>query len=650
MRIITVRRLSQTFFLLLLLWFCLVTTLGENYWQLRGWPVNWLLQLDPLLGLGLLLATHTIFAGLLWGVLTLVLTIFFGRVFCGWVCPLGTLQQFCGYLGRRALKQAHKIQRNQPHPAQRVKYWLLLFILSAAGADLLYFFFNLAPGSPWMFWVWVSAAVLLATLAAAFGPKSLPWRRLAAGALVILAAAVVVRALDGGDWLAASLQSGLLDPLALVYRSVNLVLLPIADRPFQWVSVAPRFYHGAGLIGILFLCIVLISVRIPRFYCRFVCPTGALLGLFSRWALWRLGKRAADCAECRQCRQCEADCEGACAPTGTIRIAECVVCFNCRDQCRHRVMAYGWLASSAGEQSSPDLTRREIVTAVAAGFLAGPMVRLGAAADTDWAPRMVRPPGALDEKAFLARCVKCGQCMRICPTNVIQPAGMQSGVEGLWTPVLNFRIGTSGCQHNCVACSQICPTAALRPLSIDERMGQGIYSENGPVRIGMAFVDRGRCLPWAMDRPCIVCQENCPVSPKAIFTRKVFQSVRDGRFTLRRAEADRLTLEGGELAPGQWASGDFYCRVDPWPPRPIRDNTRSQLELGDRAAWPRQPQPGQIVEVVVGLQQPYVDPGRCIGCGVCEHECPVQGLRAIRVTAENETRAPERKMTLNSGW
>jgi len=41
-----------------------------------------------------------------------------------------------------------------------------------------------------------------------------------------------------------------------------------------------------------------------------------------------------------------------------------------------------------------------------------------------------------------------------------------------------------------------------------------------------------------------------------------------------------------------------------------------------------------------------VDPAQCIGCGVCEHECPVKGRRAIRVTAENETRQARHRLLL----
>jgi polyferredoxin len=91
MNIITTRRICQVFFFVLFLWFCLAATLGERWWQLRGWPVNWVIQLDPLVGLGTLLTTRTLYAGLLWGLAAVVLTILLGRFFCGWLCPFGSL-------------------------------------------------------------------------------------------------------------------------------------------------------------------------------------------------------------------------------------------------------------------------------------------------------------------------------------------------------------------------------------------------------------------------------------------------------------------------------------------------------------------------------------------------------------------------------
>ena len=53
---------------------------------------------------------------------------------------------------------------------------------------------------------------------------------------------------------------------------------------------------------------------------------------------------------------------------------------------------------------------------------------------------------------------------------------------------------------------------------------------------------------------------------------------------------------------------------------------------------------GRRAAIVVRLQQPHVDPARCVGCGMCEHECPVSGLRAIRVTRENESRSGPGRM------
>jgi polyferredoxin len=487
MNILHTRRVAQGFFLVLFGWFCLVTTVGEGWYQLRGWPINWFLQLDPLVGLGTLLSTGKIYAGLVWGVLTLGLTVFLGRFFCGWVCPLGALQQFTGWLSRKSLRLSQRRALNQYHPAQALKYYVLFALLAAAALGLV--------------------------------------------------------------------QIGLLDPIPLLQRSINLVVLGLSGGPAAGGS---RFCSGVWALALVFLAVLLACVWVPRFYCRFICPLGALFGLVVRWTPWRMGKRQPDCNECGLC---DADCEGACDPFGRIRLSECLLCLNCLKPCRQGRMSYGPQRSAAGEVPSPSLSRRGFLASAVTGLASGPILRLGGTLERNWPPGLVRPPGALSEREFLERCIKCGQCMRVCPTNTIQPGLGEAGWEGLWTPVLKFRVGTSGCQLNCIACGNVCPTAAIRPLTLDEKLGRGAFAQAGPLRLGTAFVDRSRCLPWAMDTPCIVCQENCPVSPKAIVLRE--------------------------------------------------EN---------------------------GLQKPFVEPARCIGCGICEHECPVSGLRAIRVTAENESR------------
>ncbi|BBO70786.1 (4Fe-4S)-binding protein [Desulfosarcina alkanivorans] len=645
MRIVTARRISQIFFFILFLWFCIVSTLGEAWWQLRGWPVGWLIQLDPLVGLGTLLATGTLYAGLLWGLLTVVLTIVLGRFFCGWLCPFGALHQAVGWLANRGHRTAAMIAANRYRRAQGIKYAILVFLLGAASGDLIGRLLRLSVGAPWVVVVIVAALLLVGTVVHFL--RTISGVRWVTGVAVAAAVWLVLGFFtDGSRWLAASLQTGLLDPVPLFCRSVNLTLLPLVDGRLVSLSTTSRIYPGAVVMGALFWTTIFLNLAVPRFYCRFVCPLGALFGLLGKNALWRVGQRAKGCTACGAC---DRHCEGGCEPATVMRSAECVLCMNCMDSCRHDVMGYHPYPSAAGEVAVPDLNRREFVAALAAGLAAAPLARLEGMTGEAWNPAVIRPPGSLPETEFLQRCIKCGQCMRVCPTNVIHPAGLQAGVEGFWTPMLDFRMGTSGCQQGCIACGNLCPTAAIRPISLDERLGKGDFTSRGPIRIGMAFVDRGRCLPWAMDRPCIVCQENCPVSPKAIFTRETFRPVRlDGKLRFLGMTGSRLMVDGPALPAERFATGDYFISMGKrhgTPPARITEIGPGGLTLADTPPAETANR-GDPVTLLVRLQLPYVDPAQCIGCGVCEHECPVKGRRAIRVTAENETRQRRHRLLL----
>jgi formate hydrogenlyase subunit 6/NADH:ubiquinone oxidoreductase subunit I len=101
--------------------------------------------------------------------------------------------------------------------------------------------------------------------------------------------------------------------------------------------------------------------------------------------------------------------------------------------------------------------------------------------------------------------------MKVCPTNVINPTLAEAGMAGFWTPHLIMIQGY--CEYTCTLCGSVCPTGAIKEISVKEKIER-------PVIIGSAYVDRGRCLPWSGNAPCIVCHEHCPTSPKAIYLRK----------------------------------------------------------------------------------------------------------------------------------
>ena len=577
MRIVTVRRISQVFFLVVFLWFCIAATLGANWWQLRGWPINWILDLDPLTALATVLATGTLYATLTWALVAIGLTLVVGRFFCGFACPLGTINQATGWVARRGLNLAGRVEANRHRRPQAWKYYFLAFLLALA--------------------------------------------------------------------FMGSVQTGIIDPLPLLHRSVNLALFPLADNGLGVLSDEPRFYASAWLIGVVFLTVVGLNLVLPRFFCRFVCPLGALFGLLGRFSPWRIGKTSDKCGDCCIC---EEYCEGACRPSGKFIAGECVMCMNCLHRCPAGRVTFAGKPSAAGEVGLPDLSRRGFIVA-GSGLLLASMWEVGGLAGANRDASLIRPPGALDEGRFLARCIRCGQCMRICPGNIIHPALFEAGLQGLWTPAVNYRIGRSGCQPNCIACGQVCPTAAIRPFSLDEKQGLGEFAAQGPIRMGTAFVDRGRCLPWAMDRPCLVCQELCPVSPKAIFVRTTFETIRDGQAVPAVIQGQSVELAAAIPTALNLASGDYYLRPAGQPEAALRRITgmaSARLTLERPLAPEGLPASGARVDIVVRLARPFVDAARCNGCGMCEHECPVSGQRAIRVYSENESRSGPGRMLI----
>jgi len=105
--------------------------------------------------------------------------------------------------------------------------------------------------------------------------------------------------------------------------------------------------------------------------------------------------------------------------------------------------------------------------------------------------------------------------MKVCPNNALHPAFSEAGWEGIWTPVLVPRVGY--CEPVAHSAGQVCPTGALGSLLHRRKAGRGLRQTTGRsvlVRLSTTVAD---VLPWAMATDCIVCEEWCPTSPKAVY-------------------------------------------------------------------------------------------------------------------------------------
>ena len=397
---------------------------------------------------------------------TIVVTALFGRVFCGWVCPLGT-----------AIDAARLVRGRGPGSSltgrlSSVRFWVLMILLGAAIA----------------------------------GVSLVGW----------------------------------LDPLAISLRAVHYA----GDAPSDWKVAAIGWTLLGTAIGLVFVA--------PRFWCRTLCPLGAGLSLVACLTPYR--RRVAE--SCTRCGACSALCPMGQSPAAHSP-TECIGCRRCEAGCPEEAIGFTFdlrpiRARPRSQREQPiDPRRRRLVLglgSLAVGGAAGLMARV----PSGRAP--LRPPGATDEQRFAARCVGCGACLAVCPTGGLLPLVSARRLDAAFTPRLVPRVGP--CMPECTACGQVCPTGAIAVFQAEDK---------ATIRIGVAGIDRSRCLPWSRGERCVICLEACPSNYRAI-----------------------------ELRPTP--SGPF---------------------------------------------QPHVRQSLCTGCGICEHQCPLEGEPAIRVVAVDEVIAVE---------
>lgn len=380
-------------------------------------PYDLFLRFDPVVWLMVSAAART---AALYGLSVLVLiavTLLLGRVFCGWVCPLGTVQEAA------RLAWGRKPGASFVARLSSVRYWVLLALIGAAVTGV-----NLA---------------------------------------------------------------GWFDPLVLSGRALRLG--PDMPAAIAWTVVCVVF------------ALVLLA---PRFWCRTLCPLGAVLALVAYLTPYR--RRVG--ASCKECDACATAC-----PMGQSRIknspTECIGCRRCKATCPEQALTFmpdinavrRLRSAECGQALNP--WRRRLVLGLGS-FTVGGLGRFMGRAQADHRP--LRPPGVLNEEHLLARCVGCGTCIAVCPTGGLGPLVSTRQPAALFTPRLDPRVGP--CLPDCTACGDACPTGAIASVPANKKNN---------TKMGLAVIDRARCLPWTGAGRCVICLDACPPEYDAIELRPI---------------------------------------------------------------------------------------------------------------------------------
>ncbi len=462
--------ISLAFFLVIL--FCFI---NSYHWVGRWWtlPLAW--QLIP-----------AILAGSLTVVILLtVLTLFFGRIYCSTLCPLGTYQDIVRRIAHLfKSKKARRMNYCRPHNSIRYGILALTIITFILGSSVLL--------------LWLD-----------------PYGNFGRIATNIVSPVCI--------FLGNSLSEIIGDIPAHNYRTFTIS-----------ASIAAM---------IILLLITTLSAWRGRLYCNLICPVGSLLGLISEYAFFKL---QLDPERCTRCSLCSKQCKAQCIDVVTQRIdnTRCVQCYDCTISCNVDAITYKKNNRyTITKQAAASNTDRRFFLGALGGIIAAGVTRsiVPPFRKISGNSKALTPPGSQSQEEFKAHCTACHACIGNCPSHVLRPAIDEYGIDGFLMPVLDYN--RSFCNYECTVCSEICPNNAIKKITKEEKViiqigkakfmpGRcivvrdetdcGACDEHCPANaIEMVNYGEGLLIPKVNPDICIGCggcEYICPARPnKAIF-------------------------------------------------------------------------------------------------------------------------------------
>ncbi|MFI3302699.1 MAG: 4Fe-4S dicluster domain-containing protein [Rikenellaceae bacterium] len=399
----------------------------------------------------------------------IVLTLFFGRLYCSVICPLGVFQDVVSRVASK-VNRKRKFSWSAPRTLLRWSMVALLIIAFVCG---------------------------IGSVVALFDPYS------SYGVMV----------------------SNLLSP---IYKLGNNILAHFAERLDSYALYSVDIYVATS--GVIITSLVILGVvgylawRGGRTYCNTICPVGTVLGFVSRFSFFRI---EIDHSKCNGCQRCVRSCKSSCIPKDSREIdyERCVVCFDCIDSCTKGAVSYRWrwsqhkasnTTNSNGDDDIVDSSKRTMLT-ISTTLLATTALRAEdklvdgglALIESKKIPKRscrIVPAGSQSIRNFSKHCTGCQLCVTACPNGVLRPS---TGLNNFMQPEMSYERGY--CRPECTACSQVCPTGAI------ERVDK---AEKSAVQIGHAVWIEQNCVVLTDGVNCGNCAAHCPVGAISMVVAK----------------------------------------------------------------------------------------------------------------------------------